>query len=124
MVQLTTGEKRSITSSMKKYVAEWEEQKLSFSTENEVYQSLYTYWVEKSVLAKLSWCKGKTHHEDPSFQTEMMEKMKELLPEVEKFVVKVEKTTQQTKAPRMTKVRSKKKRIRKKQEKRLLQMQA
>ena len=97
---LTTGEKRSITISLKKVLDEHRNQ--TFQSESECFSVLYFEWVEKSKKEKVSWCFDKkagwkSYEKEFWFHNEVEEKMFSLLKEYEIMIQPKEQPKQKRK---------------------------
>jgi len=125
---MTAGEKRSLTSSMKKVAETFLEGKsLSTYTSKQTFiTDFLNNWVSYSLTNKLSWCYDKKtgekdFHQQKEFQKEMNEKIAELF-EAELSSIKenvIAFTPVKQEESKVRPVRSKKKRLRKKFEKKL-----
>lgn len=119
---MTTGEKRSLTSSLKKNTSSFIESIqgdfLSYPSKKTFLDAFYTYWVEQSTSSNLAWCKDTMLISNSLFKEEMMPRIEELFAEELRVFDKKEAMKDLQLLPRL---RSKKKRLRKKREKLLIQ---
>lgn len=119
---MTTGEKRSLTSSLKKSASSFIESIqgdfLSYPSKKTFLDAFYTYWLNQAVHSNLAWCKNQAVVLDASFKEEMMQRIEELFAEELRVFDKKESMQLLYSLPRL---RSKKKRLRKKREKLLMQ---
>ena len=119
---MTTGEKRSLTSSLKKSTSSFMEtiqgDFLSYPSKKAFLDAFYFYWIEQSTQSNLTWCKNTDVLSNSSFQSEMLPRIELLFAEELRVFDKKETMEQLYFLPRL---RSKKKRLRKKREKLLMQ---
>jgi len=125
---MTTGEKRSVTSSMKKsselFLETTANNLSSFASKELFINEFFSFWVNYSLENRLSWCYdkkdgNKNYHLQKEFRIEMEEKIKLLF---EMQLSKISTSSSMVNSlhevsKRMTPIRSKKKRLRKKWEK-------
>lgn len=122
---MTPGEKRSITSSMKKASEQFTKNPTAFATKEAFLQEFYDFWVDYSMKNKLSWCFDKKsgvkeYHLADDFKREMVEKIAEQFKDsLSQIVEKVQTISSLSNVEnKLRPLRSKKKRIRAKRQKR------
>ncbi|GAB6548718.1 hypothetical protein bcgnr5378_08950 [Bacillus cereus] len=113
---LTTGEKRSVTTSMKKtYERFFQNHNASdFVTKEELKQTFYNQWIKESAEQKSAWCKTTKYQDNPDFYTSLVSKIEELLQVELKNMPNPKLRVGIVKAKKIKAIRSKKKRIQKK----------
>lgn len=127
---MTPGEKRSLTSSMKKATESFTKNPSDFVNKESFISEFYNFWINYSIDNKLSWCFDKKtglkeYQNSQGFKEEMVIKITDLFSEVLKTAfAKVTNVKEITSLKEIEKkirpIRSKKKRIRKKYEKKNL----
>ncbi|WP_336770545.1 hypothetical protein [Bacillus bombysepticus] len=113
---LTTGEKRSVTTSMKKtYERFFQNHSINdFVTKEELKQTFFKQWIKESLEQKSAWNKTTKYHENPDFYTSLETKIEELLYTELKNIPNLKSRVGIVKAKKIKAIRSKKKRIQKK----------
>lgn len=116
---MTIGEKRSLSSSLKKYaplfIDEINGDFLSFETKEAFINAFYSYWIKQSNQAKLAWVKTTPYPSEQGFKEEMDKKIQVIFEDEIKLFDKKESFNSPFHS--LAPLRSKKKRLRKKREK-------